>query len=58
MLVEQDVELGQMHKTIGQLHEEEKKATRWVEKLAEELKGEYFVVGVTAGVISLLDRPL
>ena len=28
------------------------------EKLAEELKGECFVVGVIAGVISLLDGPL
>ena len=31
---------------------------RQAEKLAEELKGKYFVVGVTAGVISLLDRSL
>ena len=29
-----------------------------VKKLAEELKGEFFVVGVTAGVISWLDGPL
>ena len=57
MLVEQDTELGQLRQTVGQLQEEEKTAGR-VEKLAEELKGEYFVVGVTAGVISLLDRPL
>ena len=26
----------------------------WAEKLAEELKGEYFVVGVVAGVISFV----
>ena len=58
MLVEQDAKLGQLHQTIGQLREEEKKATRRAEKLAEELKGEYFVVGVTTGVISLVDRSL
>ena len=28
------------------------------EKLAEELKGEFFMVGVTVGVISWLDGPL
>ena len=57
MLVEQDAELSQLCQVIGQLQEEEKMAGR-AEKLAEELKGEYFVVGVTAGVISLLDGPL
>ena len=54
MLVEQNAELGQLRQTIGQLQGEEKKATRRVEKLAEELKGEYFVVGVTTGVISFV----
>ena len=38
--VEQDVELGQLHQVIGQLQEEEKKASRQAKKLAEELKGE------------------
>ena len=55
MLVEQDAELGQLHQVIGQLQEEEKKMAGRAEKLAEELKGKYFVVGVTARVISLLD---
>ena len=58
MLVGQDTELGQLHQVIGQLQEEEKKMAGWVEKLAEELKGKYFMVGVTVGVISLLDRSL
>ena len=52
MLVEQDAELGQLRQVVGQLQEEEKKATGRAEKLAEELKGEYFMVGVTAKVIS------
>ena len=58
VLVEQDAELGQLRQTIGQLQEEEKKATGRAEKLAEELKGEYFMARVIAGVISLLDGPL
>ena len=57
MLVEQDTELGQLRQVIGQLPEE-KKVTGRAEKLAEELKGEYFVVGVTVGVVSLLDGTL
>ena len=52
MLVEQDTELDRLRLVIGQLQEEEKKTAGRAEKLAEELKGEYFVVGVTAGVIS------
>jgi len=58
MLVEQDVELGQLRQTIRQLQEEEKKTAGQAEKLAEELKGEFFMVGVTTGVISWLDGPL
>ena len=58
MLVEQDAELGQLRQVIGQLQEEEKTASGSAEKLAEELKGEYFVFGVTAEVISLLDGSL
>ena len=54
MLVEQDAELGQMCQTISQLQEEEKKVVGLAEKLAEELKGEYFMVGVTAELISFV----
>ena len=38
--VEQDAKLGQLCQVIDQLQEEEKKASRHMEKLAEELKGE------------------
>ena len=58
VLVEQDAVLGQLRQTVGQLREEKAKETGRVEKLAEELKGEYFMVGVTVGVISLLDGTL
>ena len=56
VLVEQDAELGQLRQTIGQLREEQVKELGRAEKLAEELKGEYFMVRVTVRVISLLDR--
>ena len=58
MLVEQDAELSQLRQTIGQLLEEKAKELGRAEKLAEELEGEYFMVDVTGGVISLLDGPL
>jgi len=58
MLIEQETELGQLRQTVGQLQEEEKKMASQVEKLTEELKGEFFMVGVTARVISWLDEPL
>ena len=38
--VEQDAELGQLHQVIGQLQEEEKRASGRAKKLVEELKGE------------------
>jgi len=54
VLVEQDTELGQLRQTMGQLQEEEKKSTGRAEKLAEELKGEYFMVGAAAELISFV----
>ena len=38
--VEQDAEIGQLRQVIGQLQEEEKKASGLAEKLDEELKCE------------------
>ena len=55
MLIEQDAELGQLHQTFEQLREEKAKESGRADKLVEELKGEYFLVGVNVGVISLLD---
>ena len=52
VLVEQDVELGQLCRTAEQLQEEKAKESGRADKLADELKGEYFMVGVTGGVIS------
>ena len=58
VLAEQDAELGQLRQAIEQLREEKTKETRRADKLAEELNGEYFLVGVTAEVVSLLDGTL
>ena len=58
MLVEQDAELGQLCQIVEQLREEKVKESGQADKLAEELKGEYFVVRVTGGVMSLLDGTL
>ena len=58
MLVEQDVELGQLRQAIEQLREEKATESGRADKLAEELKGEYFLVRVTVEVVSLLDGTL
>ena len=56
VLVEQDVELGQLRQALGQLQEEKAKETGRASKLAEELNGEYFLVGITAEITFLLDE--
>ena len=58
VLVEQDAELGQLRQAIEQLREEKAKESGRADKLAEELKGEYFLVGDTVEVVSLLDGTL
>ena len=58
VLVEQEVELGQLRQAIEQLREEKAKEPGRADKLAEELKGEYFLVGVTVEVVSLIDGTL
>ena len=57
VLVEQDVELDQLHQALEQLREKAKESER-ADKLAEELKGEYFLVRVTAEVVFLFDGTL
>ena len=52
VLIEQDAELSQLRQAVEQLQEEKAKESGRADKLAEELKGEYLVVGVTGGVIS------
>ena len=55
VLVEQDLELKQLRQALEQLREEKAKETGRVNKLVEELNGEYSLVGVTAKVTFLLD---
>ena len=58
VLVEQDMELGQLHQALEQLREEKAKETGRADKLAEELNGEYSLVRVNAEVVSFLNRTL
>ena len=58
VLVEQDVELGQLRQALEQLREEKEKETGRANKLAEELNGEYSLVGLTDEVTFLLDGTL
>ena len=55
VLVEQDAELGQLRQVVEQLQEEKTKETGRADKLAEELNGEYFLVGLSDEVTFLLD---
>ena len=48
VLVEQDAELGQLCQAIEQLREEKAKESGRADKLAEELNGEYYLVGAVA----------
>ena len=58
MLIEQDAELGQLRQDIEQRREEKAKETGRVDKLAEELNGEYSLVGVADEVTFLIDGTL
>ena len=57
-LVEQDTELAELRQAIDQLRQEKAKETERPDKLAEELKGEYLLVGITVEVVSLYDGTL
>ena len=57
-LVEQDVELGQQRQAIEQLRQKKAKEIERADKLAEELQGEFLLVGITIEVASLYDRTL
>ena len=57
-LVEQDAELSQLHQAVDQLRQEKAKETEQADKLVEELKGEFLLVGITIEVASLYDGTL
>ena len=58
LLAEQDVELGQLRQTVEQIQHEKAKESKRADKLAEELKGEYLLVGVTVEVVFWYDGTL
>jgi len=58
VLVEQDAELGQMRQAVDQLRQEKAKEAEQTDKLAEELKGEFLLVGITVELASLYDGKL
>ena len=47
VLIEQDVELGQLRQALEQHREEKEKEIGRANKLAEDLDGEYSLTGVT-----------
>ena len=57
-LVEKDAELDQMRQAVDQLHQEKAKEAERADKLAEELKGEFLLVGITVEVASLYNGSL
>ena len=56
--VEQDAELGRLRQAIDPLRQEKAKEIERADKLAEELKGEFLLVGITIEVASLYDGTL
>ena len=58
VLVAQDAELSQLRQAFEELQEEKTKESERADKLADELKGEYFLVRVTAEVVFLFDGTL
>ena len=54
-LVEQDVELGQLRQALEQLREEKEKEIGRANKLAEELNGEYSLIGLSDEATFLVD---
>ena len=57
-LAEQDAELGQLRQAIDQLCQEKAKEAERADKLAEDLKGEFLLVGIIVEVASLYNGSL
>ena len=58
LLAERDAELDQLRKTVEQIQQEKAKELERANKLAEELKGEYLLVRITAKVFFWYDKTL
>ena len=55
VLIEQDVELGQLRQALEQLRVEKEQEKGRANKLAEELDGEYSLIGLSNEATFLLD---
>jgi len=55
---EQDLELVQLCQAVEQLCQEKSKESERANKMAEELKGEYLLVGIAVEIASLFDGTL
>ena len=51
LLAERDAELGQLRQTIEQIRQEKAKESEQADKLAEELKGRYPLIGSNVVVL-------
>ena len=58
VLAEQDAELSQLRQTVQQIRQEKAKESERADKLAEELKGRYPLIGSNVAVLFWPDEPL
>ena len=58
LLAEQDAELSQPRQTVEQIRQDKAKESERANKLAEELKGKYSLVGNNVVVLFWHDEPL
>ena len=57
VLAEQDAKLSQLRQTVEQIRQEKAKESERADKLAEELKGRYPLIGSNVVVLLWYDEP-
>ena len=57
VLAEQDAELNQLRQTVEQIRQEKMKELERADKLAEELKGRFPLIGSDAVILLCRDKP-
>ena len=58
VLAEQDVELNRLRQTVEQIRQEKTKESDRADKLAEELKGRFPLIGSDTVILFCRDKPL
>ena len=58
IFAEQDAELNQLRQTVEQIRQEKTKESERADKLAEELKGRYPLMGSNVVILFCRDEPL